>query len=465
MAAGMHSTGPQTAPKRNRKSMIVQELRKLQEDSGYVTQEGLRELSESLGEPLHRLHEVASFFPHFRLTPAPKVEVLVCRDMACHLRGAKACRAALDQTAAELNSKVSTDSDRVEVRGVSCLGRCDSPVAVSINDSIFAGQSIEELRALVTKAHSGATLHAPKPDRSPRPWKIDPYTGKPEYAALRAFIDQWKAFIKEHPEARSKKPSEVLGDEQSPPARLLAELKAANLRGMGGAGFPAVRKMEVRRQSQGQRHRSRAAGPLSGTRDRAATAGEVRRLQRRRKRAGHVQGPRAAAAVSAPGARGHDPRRPQVGASTGLRLHPPRVSRPDRRGQRGDSCCPRARPLRAKHSGRRPFIRSGDVFVSPGGYICGEQNALLEAMEDRRAEPRNKPPSISVEGLRGKPTVINNVETLAWVPAIATNGGKWYPDQGVRGGQRPAARLHQRRRRPAGRLRGAVRPDGPRADC
>ncbi len=231
-----------SAPQRNRQSMIVQDLRKLQEDSGYVTQEGLRELSESLGEPLHRLHEVASFFPHFRLTPAPKVEVLVCRDMACHLRGAKACRAALDQTAAELNSKVSTDSDRVEVRGVSCLGRCDSPVAVSINDSIFAGQSIEELRALVTKAHSGATLHAPKPDRSSRPWKIDPYTGKPEYAALRAFIDQWKAFIKEHPEARSKKPSEVLGDEQSPPARLLAELKAANLRGMGGAGFPASEK-------------------------------------------------------------------------------------------------------------------------------------------------------------------------------------------------------------------------------
>ncbi len=76
-----------------------------------------------------------------------------------------------------------------------------------------------------------------------------------------------------------------------------------------------------------------------------------------------------------------------------------------------------------------------EVFVSPGGYICGEQNALLAAMEDRRAEPRNKPPSISVEGFRGQPTLLNNVETFAWVPAIATNGGKWYSDQGVRGGR------------------------------
>jgi NADH:ubiquinone oxidoreductase subunit F (NADH-binding) len=56
-------------------------------------------------------------------------------------------------------------------------------------------------------------------------------------------------------------------------------------------------------------------------------------------------------------------------------------------------------------------------------------------MEDRRAEPRNKPPSISVEGFRGQPTLLNNVETFAWVPAIVTKTGKWYASQGVRGGK------------------------------
>ena len=74
-----------------------------------------------------------------------------------------------------------------------------------------------------------------------------------------------------------------------------------------------------------------------------------------------------------------------------------------------------------------------DVFVSPGGYIQGEESALLEAMEDRRGEPRNKPPFPVTHGLFNKPTVINNVETLAWVPAIMLKGGEWYRDGGING--------------------------------
>ena len=57
-----------------------------------------------------------------------------------------------------------------------------------------------------------------------------------------------------------------------------------------------------------------------------------------------------------------------------------------------------------------------DVFVSPGGYICGEETALLEAIEGKRAEPRNKPPFPVQQGLWNKPTVLNNVETFANVP-------------------------------------------------
>ena len=74
-----------------------------------------------------------------------------------------------------------------------------------------------------------------------------------------------------------------------------------------------------------------------------------------------------------------------------------------------------------------------EVYVSPGGYICGEETALLEAMEDRRGEPRNKPPFPTIAGLYGKPTVINNVETLCWTPGITMRGGEWYRDGGTRG--------------------------------
>ena len=72
-----------------------------------------------------------------------------------------------------------------------------------------------------------------------------------------------------------------------------------------------------------------------------------------------------------------------------------------------------------------------EVFESPGGYICGEQSALIEAIEEHRAEPRNRPPVIEANGLYNQPTLLNNVETFAWVPAIVLNGGAWYRDCGV----------------------------------
>src|SRR5947208_14113922 len=58
---------------------------------------------------------------------------------------------------------------------------------------------------------------------------------------------------------------------------------------------------------------------------------------------------------------------------------------------------------------------------------------MLEALESRRAEPRNKPPFPGTHGLYGRPTLINNVETFAWVPAILARGADWFRDQGLNG--------------------------------
>jgi NADH:ubiquinone oxidoreductase subunit F (NADH-binding) len=73
------------------------------------------------------------------------------------------------------------------------------------------------------------------------------------------------------------------------------------------------------------------------------------------------------------------------------------------------------------------------VFVSPGGYILGEETALLECLEDNRGEPRNKPPFPGQSGLFGKPTLINNVETFAAVPLIVKEGAEAWKARGVRG--------------------------------
>jgi NADH:ubiquinone oxidoreductase subunit F (NADH-binding) len=65
-----------------------------------------------------------------------------------------------------------------------------------------------------------------------------------------------------------------------------------------------------------------------------------------------------------------------------------------------------------------------------GAYICGEETALIEAIEGRRGMPRLKPPYPTQVGLFGKPTLMNNVETLACVPAIVQRGGQWFKDLG-----------------------------------
>jgi len=71
------------------------------------------------------------------------------------------------------------------------------------------------------------------------------------------------------------------------------------------------------------------------------------------------------------------------------------------------------------------------VHAGAGAYICGEETALLDSLEGRRGQPRLKPPFPAVSGLYASPTVINNVETIASVPAILVNGKEWYSSMGT----------------------------------
>ena len=67
-----------------------------------------------------------------------------------------------------------------------------------------------------------------------------------------------------------------------------------------------------------------------------------------------------------------------------------------------------------------------NIHMSAGRYICGEETALLNSLEGRRAIPRTKPPFPAVSGLFGKPTVVNNVETLCWISHIVEKGADWF---------------------------------------
>ena len=71
------------------------------------------------------------------------------------------------------------------------------------------------------------------------------------------------------------------------------------------------------------------------------------------------------------------------------------------------------------------------THLGAGAYICGEETAMLESIEGKRGQPRIRPPFPAVHGLYGKPTVVNNVETLTNLPMIIVNGSDWYKNMGT----------------------------------
>jgi NADH:ubiquinone oxidoreductase subunit F (NADH-binding)/NADH:ubiquinone oxidoreductase subunit E len=368
--------------------MIVQELRHIQERCGWLPHDEMRALAERLRVPLHRVHEVASFYPLYRLKPPPRVEVKVCRDMACHIKGAPRLQQSLEAFGRELGSELSGGGE-VHVEGVSCLGQCDGAVACLVNDHhVYRGLSENQLRDRMRTALADGDLPHQHVDNGPLGWRIDPYAGQPTYEALKKFVAD----------------RDVAG--------LLKKLEVANLRGMGGAGFPTHRKWSAVRGTPG------AEKFVVCNADESEPGTFKDRELMRRTPWLVIEGMALAALV--------------VGATRGFLYirheYPDEIAVLER-------CLKEARALgvigpNVLGSGL-PFEL--ELYVSPGGYIQGEESALLEAIEDRRGEPRNKPPFPVFNGLYNKPTVINNVETLSWVPPILLHGGEWYRDAGVNG--------------------------------
>ena len=190
---------------------------------------------------------------------------------------------------------------------------------------------------------------------------------------------------------------------RSRPKHVIAELKKSALRGRGGAGFPTGLKWSfMPRQLPGR---------------------EVRGVQLRRGRAGHLQGPRPPALQPAHRDRGHDHRRLRDGRDRRLQLHPRR----DLGGLRAVRGGARRRRTPPGYLGKN-ILGSDFSFElyahhGYGAYICGEETALLESLEGKKGMPRFKPPFPASYGLYGKPTTINNTETFAAVPWIMRNGG------------------------------------------
>jgi len=363
-------------------SPIVAQLREIQRAHGFIPAAALRELSERTGEYLYKLHGVISFFPHFRLEPPPPVEVLVCDDLSCHRRGGAALLASVQDRVAQ------SGPEGTVVRAVSCLGRCDRAPACAVNESIVSRVSADRVMEHIASAAAGQRVPDEHVTRTADPLAVDPYGTGPRYAAARALATSGDA------------------------ASVIAALKAAELRGMGGAGFRAGLKWELVRNVPGDEKYivCNADESEPGTfKDRFLLENVPHLLVEGMLLAGLVTGARLGIVYI----------RHEYEAQLEIIEHEIAAARAA--GALGPSVF---------GSGREFEL---ETFVSPGGYICGEESALLEALEGKRGEPRNKPPFPVTHGLHSKPTVINNVETFSLVPVILARGPEWFKAQGKAG--------------------------------
>jgi len=194
------------------------------------------------------------------------------------------------------------------------------------------------------------------------------------------------------------------------PEQVTAEVKAANLRGRGGAGFPCGVKWAFLAPATPHYLVVNADESEPGTfKDRQLLERDPHQL---------VEG--AAIAAYALGVRR---------AFVYVRGE---YARPARRLQRAIDEAYAAGFL-GKGIGGSGFDLDLTVHLGAGAYICGEETALLNSLEGRRGEPRIRPPFPAVAGLYGKPTIVNNVETISNLPWIINHGGAAYDAIGPQG--------------------------------
>ena len=360
---------------------LIPALHAIQERVGWLPREELVALSREVHRPLYEIEGLISFYPHFRTTPPERVELRVCHDLPCWLRGA-------EDRIAEARQRYGREPD-IELVECSCLGRCDTGPLVTVNQT---PGTLAQADILIAAARDGgvpAVVSVP----SDRRWPNDPYASAAEhYGVLRDVL------------------SGALEAGQ-----VTAALADSGLRGMGGAGFPTGRKWEiVAAQVATPKYAiCNADESEPGTfKDRQILADQPHLVLE-----GMLLGMLATGAEE-----GWVFIRHEYGPEEAL------VRREiDRLRSAGLIGAGLAGPG-VLGTGRRLSV---EVFTSPGGYILGEESALIECMEGHRGEPRNKPPFPGVYGLHGQPTLMNSVETFAHVPVIARRGAAWWKEQGA----------------------------------
>jgi NADH-quinone oxidoreductase subunit F len=399
-ARGGHTT-------RARRSELLPALHAVQDRIGWISQPALNYISRRLAVPPAEAYGVATFYALYATKPRPPVMAHVCDDIACRLAGA-------ERICEDLGRAVGPEGEaardgRVGWLRSPCLGLCDlapaamittagDPPSVASAAPIDAAGIVGRLDGTATRREATSLPQAGSTSlRLLRrigvvdPTSLDDYRSTGGYEALTKALSMG-------------------------PEAVIAEVTASKLMGRGGAAFPTGRKWAAVASQPVQPHYlvCNADESEPGTfKDRVVLEGDPFAV---------VESMTIAAFATA--------------ASQGYLYI--RGEYPEAESLiRGAIASARDAGLLGEDILGSGFAFDIEVRRGAGAYICGEETALFESIEGKRGEPRNKPPFPVEVGLFGKPTVVNNVETLANVPLILEVGGEAYARIGTEGSTGP----------------------------
>jgi NADH-quinone oxidoreductase subunit F len=392
---------------RARRSELLPALHAVQDRIGWISQPALNYISRRLAVPPAEAYGVATFYALYATTPRPPVVAHVCDDIACRLAGAERICEDLGRSVGP--EGVATADGRTSWKRSPCLGLCELAPAALVTSAGEQGSVSSaapvDAAGIVARLDGGARPRVPHPipqagEDSLRllrrvgavdPGSLDDYRTHGGYSALPRALE--------------------IGTEA-----VIAEVTASKLMGRGGAAFPTGRKWAAVATQPAQPHYlvCNADESEPGTfKDRVVLEGDPFAV---------VEAMTIAAFAT--------------GASQGyiyIRGEYPEAEA----AVRGAIASAREAGLLGPDVLGSGFAFDIEMRRGAGAYICGEETALFESIEGKRGEPRNKPPFPVEVGLFGKPTVVNNVETLINVPLILEMGGEAYARIGTDGSTGP----------------------------
>ncbi|HEX6734435.1 MAG TPA: NAD(P)H-dependent oxidoreductase subunit E, partial [Azonexus sp.] len=396
---------------------MVQILREVQEACDWIPPEAIDRLQAVLGVPRTKIEGVAGFYSFFYLQPRGRYRILFSDNITDRMQGNLALMERLCSSLWIEPGKVSEDG-LVSVDKTSCTGLCDQGPGLLVNNRAISRLSAERIDQLAELVRDKVPLSG-----WPAEWFAVEDNIRRADILLGATLQPGDALRA----ARARAPSDGLAASNmrswreglpsglGGPAALLDEIKRANLRGRGGAGFTTGLKWEACRNA-----------PLKAGQQRFvvcnADEGEPGTFKDRVLLTSYADLVFEGMTVAAYA----------IGARRGFLY------------LRGEYRY-LLEPLQAVLERRRRDNLLGtdilgiagadfdiEIHLGAGAYVCGEESALIESLEGKRGTPRNRPPFPVTNGYLDQPTIVNNVETFAAAALIALNGGDWYAAIGTK---------------------------------